>query len=315
MVTVPARPHNRVARTCFSGATFVHTYEYHRAGSLEEACRLLDQLPQAQILAGGTDLVVDIDTGLRRAEHVVSIRGIAELERIEVRDRHVCIGAGCTATTVERSGLVRTQLPELADMIVKFASPQIRNTATLAGNICSAVACGDFAPMLIALGASVELQSTEGSRVVALEDFFLGNRDTVRQAREMIAQILVPIKPDRAAANYQKFRRRASNSLGVASVAAYLEMSAGICRNARIVLGAVAPVPLFAVKASQSLLETPVDETAMDTAGKLARQEARPITDLRATDDYRRELVQVLTKRALREACAAIRGSREAGDE
>ena len=293
----------------------MHSYEYHRAGSLKEACRLLDQLPQAWILAGGTDLVVDIDTGLRRAKHVVSIRGIAELERIVVRDRHVCIGAGCTATTVERSDVVREHLSELAAMIVKFASPQIRNTATLAGNICSAVACGDFPPMLSALGASVELRSTGGGRVVALEDFFLGNRDTVRQAREMITQILIPFKPDRAAASYQKFRRRASNSLGVASVAAYLEMSGDTCRNARIVLGAVAPVPLFAVKASQSLLDTRADEAAIETASKLARQEARPITDLRATDEYRRELVQVLTRRALREACAAVRGSREASDE
>ena len=92
-------------------------------------------------------------------------------------------------------------------------------------------------------------------------------------------------------------------------------MSGDTCRNARIVLGAVAPVPLFAVKASQSLLDTPADEAAIETAAKLARQEARPITDLRATDEYRRELVQVLTRRALREACAAARGSREASDE
>ena len=131
----------------------------------------------------------------------------------------------------------------------------------------------------------------------------------------LIGNCTVSYMPDRAAASYQKFRRRASNSLGVASVAAYLEMSGDTCRNARIVLGAVAPIPLLTTKASQSLLDTPVDEVAIDTAAKLARQEARPITDLRATDNYRRELVQVLTRRALREACAAVRGSREAGDE
>jgi carbon-monoxide dehydrogenase medium subunit len=286
----------------------VQSYTYHRAASLVAACRLLEQLPQAQILAGGTDLVVDLEVGLRQAEHVVSIRDITELAKIERLDDHVVIGAGCPASAVERSDVVRKHLPELADMVVKFASPQIRNSATLAGNICSAVACGDFPPILIALRARVELASSEGMRIVELEDFFLGNRETVRKPGELIARILIPLKPDGAAASYQKFRRRAANSLGVASVAAYIEMAGGTCRDARIVLGAVAPVPLLTTKASQSLLDTTVDEAAIATAAKLARQEARPITDLRASDDYRRKLVEVLTTRALRAALAAITG-------
>ena len=117
----------------------MQTSEYHRAASLDEACRLLKQLPHSQVLAGGTDLVVDLDVGLRQAEHVVSIRGIGELEQIELRDEQVAIGAGCTATAVERSEVIREHLPELADMVVKFASPQIRNSATLAGNAMSII--------------------------------------------------------------------------------------------------------------------------------------------------------------------------------
>jgi CO/xanthine dehydrogenase FAD-binding subunit len=286
----------------------VPDYDYHRATTLDGACRLLEELPGAQILAGGTDLVVDVDTGIRQAEHLVSVRDIPELRQIELQEHRLSIGAGCTATEVERSDLIREHLPELAEMVVKFASPQIRNRATLAGNICSAVACGDFPPVLMALGGSVELLSRAGRREVLLEDFFVGNRQTVRKESELITRIFVALKPDGAAADYQKFRRRAANSLGVASVAVYLELKDGICRAARIVLGAVAPTPMLATRASKFLEGGPVDASAIEKAADLAREEARPINDLRATAEYRRDLVQVLTMRAIRSAQHKING-------
>lgn len=286
-------------------------FDYHRPGSLQEACRLMDELPAAQILAGGTDLLVDIDTGIRQAENVVSIRDISQLRKIQNLGDRISIGAGCTATDVERAELIRRHFPELAQMVVMFASPQIRNRATVAGNICSAVACGDFPPILMALAAEVELRSSKGSRVLPLGDFFVGNRQTVRQDNEILTRILVPTKPNWAAANYQKFRRRASNSLALVSVAAYLESSDGVCDKARIVLGAVAPTPLLAEKAGQSLQGKPVDEAAIVAAAEIARQEARPITDLRGTENYRRELVQVLTARALRQALQTISGDHQ----
>jgi len=295
-------------QTIRSESLIVPEYDYHRATTLDGACRLLDELPGAQILAGGTDLVVDVDTGIRQAEHLVSVRDIPELRQIELQEHRLSIGAGCTATEVERSDLIREHLPELAEMVVKFASPQIRNRATLAGNICSAVACGDFPPVLMALGGSVELLSRAGRREVLLENFFLGNRQTVRKESEIITRILVALKPDGAAADYQKFRRRAANSLGVASVAVYLELKDGICRAARIVLGAVAPTPMLATRASKFLEGGPVDTSAIEKAADLAREEARPINDLRATAEYRRDLVQVLTKRAIRSAQHKING-------
>jgi CO/xanthine dehydrogenase FAD-binding subunit len=287
----------------------VPDYDYHRATTLDGACRLLEELPGAQILAGGTDLVVDVDTGIRQAEHLVSVRDIPELRQIELQEHRLSIGAGCTATEVERSELIQEHLPELAEMVVKFASPQIRNRATLAGNICSAVACGDFPPVLMALGGSVELLSRAGRREVLLEDFFVGNRQTVRKESELITRIFVALKPDGAAADYQKFRRRAANSLGVASVAVYLELKDGICRAARIVLGAVAPTPMLATRASKFLEGGPVDASAIEKAADLAREEARPINDLRATAEYRRDLVQVLTMRAIRSAQHKINGN------
>ena len=266
----------------------------------------MGELPKAQVLAGGTDLLVDIDSGLRHAEHVVSIRDVSELKRIQREGKRISIGAGCSAVEVESNELIREHLPELAEMVVMFASPQIRNRATVAGNICSAVPCGDFPPILIALGAEVELCSSHGSRTLPLADFFHGNRETVRQNDEILTRIMVPIKPAQAAANYQKFRRRASNSLALVSVAAYLEMSDDLCSRARIVLGSVAPTPLSAKRAGRSLEGKPVDEAAITSAAGIARDEACPITDQRGTETYRRQLVEVLTKRALRQALRTI---------
>ena len=284
----------------------MRNFDYHRAADLKEACRLMGELPKAQILAGGTDLLVDIDSGLRHAEHVVSIRDVSELKRIQKVGNRISIGAGCSVADVESNELIREHLPELAEMVVMFASPQIRNRATVAGNICSAVPCGDFPPVLISLGAEVELCSSNGTRAFPLEDFFHGNRETVRQDSEILTRILVPIKPNGAAANYQKFRRRAANSLALVSVAAYLEMSDGLCSRARIVLGSVAPIPLSAKKAGRSLEGKPVDDAAIASAAGIARDEACPITDQRGTETYRRQLVEVLTKRALRQVLRAI---------
>ena len=283
------------------------SFDYHRAGSLKDACRLLEELAGAQILAGGTDLLVDVGSGIRQAANVVSIQDIPDLREIQLQDGRMSIGAGCTASALERSGLIRLHFPELADMVAVFASPQIRARATVGGNICSAVACGDFPPILMALGSQVELCRNQGSRILPLHDFFTGNRQTVRRDQEVLTRILIPLKSGQAAANYQKYRRRASNSLAVASVAAFLEMDGLRCVEARIVLGAVAPTPWLAERAGLSLAGRDVDDAAIAAAAVIARQEARPITDQRASANYRRELIQVLTGRALREALRRTR--------
>lgn len=283
-------------------------FDYHRPGSLKEAFRLMEELPAVQVLAGGTDLLIDIETGIRRAENIVSLSHIAELKQISKLENRVSIGSGCTASEVEESPLIREYIPELAEMVVVFASPQIRNRATIAGNICSAVACADFPPILISLGAEIELRAGTEKRILPLKEFFMANRQTARRNNEILTRILVPMKPPGSAASYQKFRRRATNSLALASAAAYIEIEGGLCANARIVLGSVAPIPLPAEKAGESLEGKPVDDAAIAAAAAIAAQEAQPITDLRASEEYRRELTRVLTSRALEQALRKISG-------
>lgn len=276
-----------------------NTYEYHRPGDLEESCRLLAELPEAQILAGGTDLLFDIEAGLRRAQHVISLQRVAELKQIDDTGDFVSIGAGCTANAVRSSPVIQSSFPEIAEMVPKFASPQIRARATVAGNICSAVPCGDFPVILIALGADVELTSSRGSRNTALKDFFAGPRETVRKSDELLTRILVPKKRPGSGACFAKFQRRASNSLAVASVASFLDVQDGVCREARIVLGSVAPIPLLAERAGALLAGKAPDAGALARAAEIARDEAKPITDVRGTEKFRRELVYALTRRTL----------------
>jgi carbon-monoxide dehydrogenase medium subunit len=284
------------------------SFEYHRPTDLKETCRMLEELPEAQVLAGGTDLLLDIDAGLRAARHVISLQTVSELAQIDEAGSTVSLGAACTASQVEVAELVRDSFPELAEMVVKFASPQIRTRATVAGNICSAVPCGDFPVILMALGADVELASIKGRRTVPLAEFFTGPRETVRAADEILTRIVIPKKSAGARGCYQKFQRRASNSLAVASAGAVLRVENGAFREARIVLGAVAPTPLLAKKASASLTGKAIDEETIRNAAAVARDEAIPITDVRGTENYRRELVYVLTRRAIERAVERIGG-------
>ncbi len=266
---------------------------------------MLEELPEAALLAGGTDLLVDVDTGIRKARHLVSLARIPGVNGIEEEDERVIMGAGCTANEIESSSVIQNSFPEICQMVPTFASPQVRTRATVGGNICSAVACGDFPVILIALGSQVELVSSGGNRIIALGDFFLGNRETVLKKGEILTRILIPRKPADSAATYLKFLRRASNSLAVASVAVFLRFEENICRQARIVLGAVAPIPMTAERASGSLEGKTVDKAAISEAASLASKECKPITDLRGTEEFRRELVYVLTKRAVRK-CSGV---------
>ncbi len=281
-------------------------FKYHRPESTEELQQMMTDLPKAQVLAGGTDLLVDIDTGIRDAQHTLSLKDLPELRQIEEGVGEILVGAACTANELERSSIIQRYFPEIIEMIPTFASPQVRARATVGGNICSAVACGDFPVILIALGAHIELSSQDGNRTLLLSEFFIHNRKTERKENEILTRIIIPVKAPSAAVCFEKFQRRASNSLAVVSAAALLDIQNGTCQDAKIVLGAVAPTPLIAKKASASLPGKDVNEQAIAYAAKLAQDEARPITDVRGTDDYRRKLVNVLVKRALTKAAIKI---------
>jgi carbon-monoxide dehydrogenase medium subunit len=278
--------------------------EVHEASTLEEAAALLGRHgPDARLLAGGTDLLVDLRTGRVKARHAISISAIDELHGVTRSDGALRIGALTTLDQLHEAVEGDEPFAVLGDAIGQMAAPQVRNLATVGGNIAGAVPCADLPPVLIVLGAVVELWSPAGTRSVTLEDVHTGPRETILRADEVLAAVVVPEPPRHSGAAYARFSLRGGNAIAVAGVAAWMALDAAeVVTGARVALSAVAPTPLPAPEAAEALIGRRLDEDALAQAAEAAVRAARPITDLRGSAEYRREIVGVLTRRALAEA-------------
>ncbi|MFQ5807161.1 MAG: FAD binding domain-containing protein [Phycisphaerae bacterium] len=286
-------------------------FELHEATTLKEAAALMKRYaPNAHLLAGGTDLLVDLKTGRIGVGHLVCINRIDTLRGISEVDGNLRIGALTTITQLGRSPIVRERFSPLLDATREMAAPQIRKVATVGGNIASAVPCADLPPILTAMNASVVLWSPKCEREVPLDSFFVGARQTVRRDDEVLSAILVPKLPPGFGAAYARFALRDGNAIAVAAVAAGLLLDGdSTVRDARIVLGAVAPVPMLVEPAGAELVGHSADQDAFRGAAEAAMQAAEPISDVRGSAEFRRDLVGVLTKRAL---TTAYRRAKEA---
>jgi len=284
-------------------------FEYHTPDTLSEACALLTKYARkACVLAGGTDLLVDLKSEMVSYEHIVSLKKVSELRQISFdRKNGLNIGALATHNDLATDRIILRHYPELSEAALTLASPQVRNTGTVGGNICSAVPSADMPPLLIAMNASVRLVGPRGGRTVLLNDFFTAPRKTVIRNGEILTHILVPPKPAGAGACYLKFALRDATALAVVGVAAAVLLGKGACAGARIVLGAVSPTPLVARKASAGLIGRKIDAAAAGEAGRTARNECAPISDVRGSAEYRRSLVEILTKRAVLKAAERAR--------
>jgi len=279
------------------------TLQYHRPASLAEACTLLQQLGgEAVPLAGGTDLIPDLERGLKTTGHVVSLRDLDELRGIRVEDDVLRIGALVTPSEISRSEVIRGRCSGLLDAVGVFGSPQVRNRATLGGNLCSAASCGDLPPMLIALDAQVRLVGPGGERGLALADFFTGARQTRLDPAEILVDVVLPVRKPGEGACYEVFGRRGAGFITVAGVAAFVHLEEGLCRHARVVLGAVAETPLLVPSAGEFLEGRALDDAAIAAAAELAQAAGRPISDVRGSAEFRSEVLEVLAMRALRTA-------------
>lgn len=286
-------------------------FTYLRPGSLVEACALASRLgDDATFIAGGTELIPDFHRERETARQLIALDRIGELRGIVLEAGALRIGALTTISDVATSALVRDRLVALADAARAIGSAQIRSLATIGGNFCRAVACADTPPAAIAGDARVYLIGPLGARDVAAEEFFLGPRRTVLAPGEVLVAITVPPQPADSGSSYQRFSRRKGAALAVAAVAVRVTMANGFITGARIVLGAVSPVPLRVVRAAE-MLEGERPSVALFTrAAALCADAALPITDVRGTADFRRELVGVLARRGLDEAVARAEESR-----
>ncbi len=273
--------------------------------SVDEALRVLSERgSDAKLLAGGTDLLPQMKNGVLKPACVIDLSGVASVRTLKSDARGLRIGAAVAARTLERDATVRATYTSLAESGALVGSVQVRNLATLGGNLCNAAPSADMAPPLLALDAEAVIVGPKGERRAPFTDFFMGVHRTVLAPDEILLEIIVPAPGPRSGGNYLRHTPRRELDIAVVGVAAQITMSNGVCSKARIALAAVAPVPLRARAAEQELEGKPVTAEAIERAAELAVGVAKPISDQRGSADYRRHLVRVLTRRTLRTALA-----------
>lgn len=273
-------------------------YDYHRPRSLEEAWRIAESVPGARFVAGGTDVLVKM---MKRRFPVppalVSLRSVPGLRGIR-EEGGVRIGALTTLTEIVESPLLRERFPVLPMAARTMGRVQVRNVATVGGNLCNASPAADTAPPLLVLGARVVLESPGGRRELPLEEFLLGPGRTALRPGEILTALLLDPPGPEARAIYLR-RGRTRMDLALASVAAGAGEAGKVLRGVRVAAGAVAPVPLRLLETEALLEGREATEDRIAAACAAASREVAPITDLPATESYRRHLVGVLLRRAL----------------
>ena len=276
-------------------------FEYLQPGTLEEALSFLAvHGERAKVMAGGTDLIVQ----LRRREiplpdYIADIKKISQLKKIVFDEQGLRIGALVPMSEIAALVNIKEDYEAMAAAANIVASPQIRNRATVAGNICNAVPSADTAPPLLVFDAAVKLKSAKAERSVPVGEFFTGPRKTALAPDEIVTGIFIPKPAAGSKSIYYKHSQRHSMDMALVGVAAYGCKEGDLCREIRIALGAVAPTPIRAQAAEKILLGQKPSPELIEEAAAAAASACSPIDDHRASGEYRRDMVQVFTKRAL----------------
>lgn len=276
-------------------------FEYHQPESLPDAVALAARFgAEASFLAGGTDLIVQIERGRIAPRHVVGLHRVPGLAGIEANSR-VTLGARVTHRAIERAPALAGALRCLVEGADVIGGHQVRNVATVGGNLANASPAADLAPCLLALDGAVTLLGPGGERELPVEGFLLGPNRTARRPDELLTRVSVPAPPARAASAFLKAGRRRAMEIAVVCVAARLTLDASLerCLEARVALGAVAPTAVRAHEAERALEGQPLGGEAFRRAAAAARAACRPIDDVRASAAFRQHLVGVLVRRAL----------------
>lgn len=258
-----------------------------------------------KLLAGGTDLIVRMKESIEKPEVLIDLSRVEELARIEERTNAIHLGAMVTCARIISSELLNQRAEILVAACQRMGSPQIRSRATLGGNIANASPAGDTIPPLLALNASLELQSHSGSRTVPLDDFFRGPGETILAPDELIIAIQFPKPAPEEKGFFLKLGQRSAMSISKISVTGQLHLNMGRIAWVRIAYGAVASTPIRAHAVEDFLRGKPLTPATIQQAAELAQQTVSPITDIRSTESYRRKMSSVLLRRGLEGLMAA----------
>jgi len=280
----------------------MHQFEYRKVLTLEEAFDAVSGSNGGSVLlAGGTDLLVKIKNGAMKPLRVIDMKGIPEMEGIAAKNDRLSIGALTTIRKLETDPLVLRMAPLLAQAASRLGSVQVRNKATLGGNLCNAAPSAETAPALLALDAQVKIQGRQGTKIVDLQEFFSGPGSTILREGEILTSIQVPLSgPTRQGSVYYKLSIRKAMDIAFVGVAALLEIDReNRVVKARVALGAVSPKPIRAREAEAVLLGRVLDDQPIRESAERAGEACTPISDLRASAAYRKEMVVRICRRGL----------------
>lgn len=280
-------------------------FEYTEPTTIQEAISSLVKYDdRAKVIAGGTDLLVQMRQKTIRPDYIVDITNIPGLDYINYDEKQgLSIGALTTIRSLEKSAELRMKYPVISLAASKLGSVAIRNLGTLGGNLCNAAPSAEMVPALIGLSANAKIVGPGRERIVPLENLFTGPGTTLLKKGEILVEIQVPIPSPDTKGIYLKHAIRGSIDLAIVGVAVIttLESKNKACKDIKIVLGAVAPTPMRARSAEGIIEGKRIDEGLIEKSSEAASAEARPVSDVRASADYRSEMVKVFTRRALRQ--------------
>lgn len=280
-------------------------YEYHAPKTKAEVLDLLADIgDKAKILAGGTDLVIMLKEKMIAPEHVINVAEIEELAGINFTADGVEIGAGTKISDIGASKELDKEYHALCYAADQLGSYQVRTMATIGGNIAHSLPAGETHTPLAALHAEVVIESNKGERRVKLEDFILGNRKNVMESNEMITKVFIPKPAPHSRSEYGHIGLRRAMEIDCANMTVNitLEDDKKTIKDVKMVMGSVAPKPLVSEKAPQILIGKALDEELIQKVGEAAQSEAKPISDIRASAEYRRDVIGALARRLTKEA-------------
>lgn len=291
----------------------LHTY--HKARSVDEAVGLLATHPNSRLLAGGTDILIKMRHGKTEFAELVDIHGLPELRYIrQDGDKNILIGSGTLFTDIIESELLQNHIPMLCDAAQSVGGPQIRNMATIGGNICNGVTSADSAPGLFGLNALLQIQGISGLREVPIEKFYLGPGEVGLQRGDVVTAIkITPENYLGFSGCYYKYAMRNAMDIATIGCAVTLRTSAGTLTDYRIAYGVAGPVPIRCPQTENAVIGLEITPELLELIGEKVAGDVHPRTSWRASREFRMNIIAELSKRATKKALQ--RASQRAGED
>jgi xanthine dehydrogenase FAD-binding subunit len=286
---------------------------YTKAESVPDAIRLLQENPKARLIAGGTDVLIDLHEGKDEFQHLVDIHDVLELRQITLTDTgNLVIGSGTTFTTLAESAVISERIPMLTEMIPTFAGPQLRNMATIGGNICSGMTSADSAPPLFTLNATLTLEGANGERTVPIDDFYKGPGKVAIESHEVLTAITISRDNyEGLHGHYYKYAMRDAMDIATIGCAALCKVDNGVLKDLRIAYGVAGPVPVRCKKGEAYGMGKKVSKDLLKEIAEIVPEDLTPRSSWRASKEFRLHIIKTLAKRVIEKAITKAGGKIE----